>query len=466
MKFYGILLNIKFVFLHIIKYTSNLNTMKKLILIFLLFSTFLVTSQEHYSGISTSNRVGILNSTVNPAELPNLSKKFEVNIYGMSFNVANNKIGFSDFSSDTDFETLLFTGTEPVNARINTEILGPGFAMKWNKWGFAFITKAYASFDMVDINPTIGNAITNDNLVLNTTLINNQSNQKLSGTSYGEIGLSAGRTILDKDNHKFSVGVTLKILFPGSYSNFGLSKLDGTITQSAGNAYLTTNSPASLNIAYSGNLAESFTNFDDYSKSIFGGLNGFSGDIGMNYQYKSIFNLGLSLRNLGSMTFKDDNNYSTNYVFTTQGNSPLDLSLFNNIDNLSDVEQILIDGGYLSKNPEKKDFSVKLPTTINAYADVKVISKLHVTAFLQQKTNKDEANEQITASNIFSITPRVNLGFFEGYIPVTFHEISGTNVGIGFRLGGFYLGTSSMITALINDNKQGDLYFGFRWGFL
>ena len=440
--------------------------MKKIILIFLLFNSLFAISQEHFSGISTSNRVGILNSNINPAELPNLSKKFEVNIYGMSFNVANNKIGFSDFSSDTNLETLLFTGTEPVNARINTEIMGPAFAMKWNKWGFAFTTKAHAMFDMVNVDPTIGNAITNDNLVLNTTLLNNSGNQKLSGTSYGEIGLSAGRTIYEKDNHKFSVGITLKILFPGSYSNFGLSKLDGTIVQSAGNAYLTTNSPASLNIAYSGNLAESFTNFDDYSKSIFGGLNGFSGDIGLNYQYKSVLNLGLSLRNLGSMTFKDDNNYSTNYVFTTQGNSPLDLSLFNDIDNLSDVEQILIDGGYLSKNPEKKDFSVKLPTIINAYADVKIIPKFYVTAFLQQKTNKDEANEQITASNIFSITPRVNLGFFEGYIPLTFHEISGTNVGIGFRLGGFYLGTSSMITALINDSKQGDVYLGFRWGFL
>ena len=54
----------------------------------------------------------------------------------------------------------------------------------------------------------------------------------------------------------------------------------------------------------------------------------------------------------------------------------------------------------------------------------------------------------------------------KSYIPVTFHEISGTNVGIGFRLGGFYLGTSSMITALINDSKQADAYLGFRWGFL
>lgn len=449
--------------------------MKKYIYSFFLISSTMVFSQDHYSGISTSNRVGILNVTINPAELPNLSKKFEVNIYGMSFNVANNKIGFSDFNSDKDFEELLFQGTSPVNARIDTNIIGPGFAMQLGKWGFAFTTKAYAKFDMVDVDPTIGNAITNNNLVLNTTLLNNPNNQRLSGTSYGEIGLSAGRTFFENDKHKFSAGVTLKILFPGSYSNFGLSQLDGTITQSLGNSYLTTNSPASLNIAYSGNLANSFSNFDDYSKSIFGGLNGLAGDIGFNYQLKSDtkykLNAGLSVRNIGSMTFKDANNYNTNYTLniqpTIQNPQGLDLSLFDNIDNLSEVEDILTNNGYLTTQPRNKtDFNVKLPTTVNTYVDVKVVTKLYVTAFLQQKLNKDRDNEQVTTPNIFSITPRVNLGFFEGYIPLTFHEISGTNVGLGFRLGGFYLGTSSMVTALISDSKQGDLYFGFRFGFL
>ncbi|MEO0045527.1 MAG: hypothetical protein RL705_718 [Bacteroidota bacterium] len=431
-------------------------------------------AQDHFSGISTSNRVGILNTNVNPAELVNLSKKFEVNIYGLSFNVANNKIAFSDITSDADFETLIFQGNSPVNARIDAEILGPGVAMRWMKWGFAITTKAHAKFDMVDIDPTIGNAITNDNIILNTTLLNNSNNQRLSGTSYGEVGLSAARTFFENDNHKFSAGVTLKILFPGSYSNFGLNQLNGTVTENATGGYLTTNTPAVLNIAYSGNLADSFTNFNDYSQSVFGGLNGFAGDIGFNYQWKKgkdyKLNAGLAIRNIGSMSFDDDNNASTNYILdiqpTVQNPQGLDLSLFDNVDNLSQVEDILNNNGYLTETSGQNNFKVKLPTVLSTYLDLKLVPKFYVTAYLQQKVNKDSGNDQITVPNIFSLTPRVNLGFFEGYIPVTFNEISGTNIGLGFRLGGFYLGTSSLVTALVSDSKQGDIYTGFRWAFL
>lgn len=234
--------------------------------------------------------------------------------------------------------------------------------------------------------------------------------------------------------------------------------------------FLTTNAPASLNIAYSGSLADSFTNFDDYSKSIFGGLNGFSGDIGVNYQWKNDsgykLNAGLSIRNIGSMTYKDNDNASTNYTLNIPTTNPLDLSIFNDVDSLSEVEQILSSNGYLTEENGEKDFKVKLPTMLSTYVDLKLVPKLYVTAYLQQKLNEDSGNDQITAANIFSVTPRVSLGFFEGYIPVTFHEISGTNVGFGFRLGGFYLGSSSMVTALLADSKQGDIYLGFRWGFL
>ncbi|MBF6642534.1 hypothetical protein IVB69_13665 [Flavobacterium sp. J49] len=444
--------------------------MKKIILTASLLIGLNAFAQDHFSGISTSNRVGILNANVNPAELANLSKKFEVNIYGLSFNVANNKIAFSDISSDADFETLIFQGSSPVNARIDAEIMGPGVAMRWKKWGFAITTKAYAKFDMIDIDPTIGNAITNDNIILNTTLLNNPNNQRLSGTSYGEVGLSAARTFFENDNHKFSAGVTLKILFPGSYSNFGLSNLNGEINETLTGAFLHTNSPANLNIAYSGNLADSFTNFDDYSKSIFGGLNGFAGDIGFNYQWKKgkdyKLNAGLAIRNIGTMTFKDDNNASTNYVLNIPQSDPLDLSLFDDVENLGDVETILRENGYLTEMPQENDFKVKLPTVLSTYVDFKLVSKFYVTAYLQQKVNEDSDNDQITVPNIFSITPRVNLGFFETYVPVTFNEISGTNVGLGFRLGGFYLGTSSLVTALVSDSKQGDIYTGFRWAFL
>jgi hypothetical protein len=444
--------------------------MKTLLITISLLVGFVAIAQDNFSGISTSNRVGILNATINPAEFSNLSKKFEINFYGLSFDVSNNKIGFNDLISDTNLEDLIFTGTESVNMRIDGQILGPSFAMKWKKWGFGITTKANVKFDVVDVDTTLGNAIFNNDLPLNTTVLNQSENQRLSGTSYGEVGFSASRNVFENDNHRWDVGVTLKFLFPGSYSNFGLSNLNGTITQNASGTFLTTNQPANLNIAYSGSLADSFSNFNDYTQSVFGGLNGVATDIGVTYQWKDgkekyKIKGGLSVRNIGSMTFKDDNNYNTNYTFTTQGRPPLDLSLFENVDNLSEVEAILISNGYLTQTPNKTDFKVNLPTLLTMYADFKIVPKVYVTGYLQQKMKKDDANEQITSRNIFSVTPRVNLGFFEAYLPVSTDDISGTNVGFGFRLSGFYLGSNSIITSL-TDGKQANIYTGFRYAFL
>jgi len=444
--------------------------MKTLLITISLLVGFVAIAQDNFSGISTSNRVGILNATINPAEFSNLSKKFEINFYGLSFDVSNNKIGFNDLISDTNLEDLIFTGTESVNMRIDGQILGPSFAMKWKKWGFGITTKANVKFDVVDVDTTLGNAIFNNDLPLNTTVLNQSENQRLSGTSYGEVGFSASRNVFENDNHRWNVGVTLKFLFPGSYSNFGLSNLNGTITQNASGTFLTTNQPANLNIAYSGSLADSFSNFNDYTQSVFGGLNGVATDIGVTYQWKDgkekyKIKGGLSVRNIGSMTFKDDNNYNTNYTFTTQGRPPLDLSLFENVDNLSEVEAILISNGYLTQIPNKTDFKVNLPTLLTMYADFKIVPKLYVTGYLQQKMKKDDGNEQITSRNIFSVTPRVNLGFFEAYLPVSTDDISGTNVGFGFRLSGFYLGSNSIITSL-TDGKQANIYTGFRYAFL
>jgi hypothetical protein len=151
---------------------------------------------------------------------------------------------------------------------------------------------------------------------------------------------------------------------------------------------------------------------------------------------------------------------------TLQNPQGLDLSLFNNIDNLGDVETILTQNGYLTQTPVKREFKVNLPALLALYGDFKIVPKVYVTGYFQQKLHKDSANDQVTALNVISVTPRLNLGFFETYIPISNNDVSGTNVGLGFRLGGFYLGSSSMVTALANDSKQADLYFGFRWAFL
>lgn len=449
--------------------------MKKLLALVLLLTITAAYSQEHFTGLTTSSRAGILSAGYNPAELANISNKFEVNIIGASVNVSNNKIGFSDLTSDTDIEEMIFVGDDPVNMRFDVEVFGPGLAMKYKRWAFGLSSKANGKLTIVDVDTGLGDAVANAGLnsFFGSSTISNDYNQRVIGTTWGEIDLTAANTFYESGVHKVSGGVTLRLLFPGSYANLGADSFTGTIVQSAGQGYLT-NTHANLNFSYSGTLANSFSNFDDYAKSVFGGLNGLASDIGINYQWKDgksdkgdyRLNAGFAIRNVGSMTFKDENNNNSNYVLDIQGTESLNLNQFENVDSLQEVETILLNSGYLTKTSSNKDFKVKLPTTFSVYADFKIIPLLSVSAYLQQKMEDDSDNDQITAANIFTFTPRLHVGSFEAYLPLTSSEISGFTTGIGIQFKGFYLGSGSIITALLNDSKQADAYMGFRWGFL
>ena len=447
--------------------------MKRLLLTFCSLAFISVSAQDHFSGISTSKRVGILNVGMNPSELSNLKSKFEVQIFAVSANVSNDKISLKDLNSDANIEDLIFKGNKPVNLNIDTEILGPGFAMKLSKWGFAVTTKGYIKANIIDVDTNLGSALANSTINSSTSgvTILNTSNQRINSTSWGELGFSASRIIFNKNKNVISGGVTLKLLFPGSFANVGIGNFNGTITgNSSGDLYLT-NANTSMNIAYSGALANDFNDSSDYTRSVFGDLNGLATDIGINYILKDNdksykLKIGAAIKNLGSMTYKGDDNVSKNFNLEIKNSETLNLDVFENLNGIKDIETTLLNTGFVTLEDSKKEFKVKLPAVFNLYADLKIISKLNLTVFMQQKMNSNEGNNQITSQNIFSVTPRISLGYFEAYIPVAINEISGTTGGFGFRLGGFFLGSNSVLTALTSDTKQADFYTGFRWGFL
>ena len=449
--------------------------MKKIIIFSLIIFTCNLFAQDHFTGVTTSSRVGILNVGINPAELPNLSKKFEVNIYGLSLNFSNNIIGINDLDSDTDIENLLFKGDRIVNASADIEYSGPGVAMKWKKWGFGISSKGHIKFDLVDIDPKFANVIFNTNEVTenSTFLIKNDNNQRMTGVSWGEIGFSAGRTVFENEKHRFNAGMTLKLLLSGSYANFGIDKFEGNVTPNSSNtsAEITTLVPVNVNFAYSGNLAERFTDVNDYTSSVFGKLGGVGTDLGINYQLKDgdkkyKINAGMSIRNIGNLTFKDSNNSSNSYTLNIPDSNPLIITEVDNIESLTELESELDGRGYLSGRKSNKDFRVKLPTLFSIYGDFKVYHKFHITGYLQQRMGDNNENRQITAQNSYSIIPRINLGYFEAYIPFSHNEISGGDTGFGLRLGGFYMGSSSVISTLTSNTKKVDFNMGFRWAFL
>ncbi len=444
--------------------------MKKIPLIICLISFLNIAAQDHFSGINTSQRVGLLNAGVNPAELSNLSSKYEANLFSLSINASNNKIGFTDIVNGNSIEDKILKGNDPINMRIDTEIYGPGFAMKINKWAFGISTKAYAKLNLVDVDPNLGNAINNSlsSIPLTSTTLNNNYNQRINGTSWGEIGFSLARNLFENEKHKFNAGATLKLLFPGSYTNLGLDQFHGTINVIGSEAYLN-NTNANLNIAYSGNLNG---NFNDYTKSMFGQLNGVAADFGVNYQLKDKagyqLNTGLSIRNIGGMSFNDSGNSSTNYSLKIQSTlanpNGLPMSQFQNSSDPKQIETILQNDGYLTKTASNTTIKVKLPTTFTFYADIKVFSKFLVTLYTQQKLGNDSKDNQITTQNVVSVIPRFSLKNFEIYSAWSANEISGTTGGLGFRVYGFYLGSSSVVTALVSNTKQADMYLGYRFG--
>jgi hypothetical protein len=447
----------------------------KTIPLFICFISFLnISAQDHFSGINTSRRVGILNAGINPAELSNISSKYETNLFSLSINASNNKIGFTDIVNGNAIEDKILQGNEPINMRVDAEIYGPGFAMRLNKWAFGFSTKAYAKLNLVDVDPNLGDAINTslNNISLgSTTTLNNAYNQRINGTSWGEIGFSVARNLFENEKHKFNAGATLKLLFPGSYTNLGLDKFQGTINVIGTEAYLN-NTNAKLNIAYSENLNGNFTNFNDYTKSMFGQMNGVAADIGLNYQLKDKegykVKTGLSVRNIGGMTFDNAGNSSTNYSLKIQSTlaqpNGLAMSQFQNSSDLKGIETVLQNNGYLTKTESNTRIKVKLPTTFSFYADLKVHSKFFLTIYTQQKLGNDSKDNQVTTQNVVSVIPRFSLNNFEIYSAWSANEISGTTGGLGFRVYGFYLGSSSIVTALVSDTKQADMYLGYRFG--
>src|SRR5690606_29045474 len=137
-----------------------------------------------------------------------------------------------------------------------------------------------------------------------------------------------------------------------SYMNLGVSNLQGDITNVLGDVELT-NATAQVNIAYSGSLANSYDDSSNYSKLFAGGLNGVAADIGFNYQWKQKvsgeensenpssdykLNLGLSIRNMGGMTFKDSDNVSSNYNLDIDAGAgeSLNLNQFDGTESIKD----------------------------------------------------------------------------------------------------------------------------------
>jgi hypothetical protein len=65
----------------------------------------------------------------------------------------------------------------------------------------------------------------------------------------------------------------------------------------------------------------------------------------------------------------------------------------------------------------------------------------------------------------FTLTPRYEGRKFGFFLPVNYNSLTKMNAGISLRLGPVFIGSGSIITALLGTSRQVDAHFGVRFGF-
>jgi hypothetical protein len=63
-----------------------------------------------------------------------------------------------------------------------------------------------------------------------------------------------------------------------------------------------------------------------------------------------------------------------------------------------------------------------------------------------------------------TLTPRYDARKFGFWLPMHYNPVTSFNAGFGFRAGPLIIGSGSVISALLGNSKQADVFIGFRFG--
>ncbi len=410
----------------------------------------------------------MVHAAMNPAELNHLTRKVELNLFSVGATASNNILTFQDILKEEELLDLALDRADgPINISAEAHLLGPSFGFIVNKWSFGFLSQALVKGDIMDLNADLGGAFSDSRWQddFYQIDINNSANQRVSVSGYAKLGLMAGREVWANEKNLITVGGSFHVFVPGVYMNMGLSNLRGTYMQNQDESLLT-NASGRLDISYPQELEDWDVEEQMLDRFSLDNISGFSMDLGVTHQLKkngvAKMSSGLTLKNLGSMNL-GSGQVTNSYAMDIPEGESFRLDLLEG--DLEEIEGQLLSSGYFTKSSLNGAPKVNLPVILSAYTDVRVSRIFHVSVYGQRRLSNQSNNDKLTVQNVFAITPRLKLGGFEIYSPWANYEVSGLTGGAGLRLGGFFVGSQSVLTGFLSDTQQVDVHIGLSLGF-
>ncbi|MBP8193014.1 MAG: hypothetical protein KAX69_05365, partial [Chitinophagales bacterium] len=414
-----------------------------------------------------STKDAILSNSLNPAAGIAGDMKWQVNLIGFSTEAGNNYFSINGKVRDLarNFDKNINVGQNLDGKRkqlhVNLGILGPsGFIRikKNNAISFGVKAKAVATFN--DINQDFVYSMYNHFEDILQWLPNFTDERATAAVNvYHEFYAGYARSFKLGERHALHIGATAKMttnVFNAQFvaDNLNFNKVFTSATDSFINVGNTT-----FDLKVSNTIDDGF-----HYKF---GVSGFGFDVGAIYEYKlknsndHFIMVGASVNDLGFNTYTLGKN-SRSFIGNGR-NIPAE----NLVD--TDGETINLDAVLDSlgtrTNPTGKT-KIKLPTTLNVFADVRVVKMFYINANFQFNPYTFKKGTPVANLPVdITITPRFESRIVSVYMPINYNQYSGFNMGAGLRVGQFTLGSSSIITSFAKKKFTGvDFYMNVGFG--
>jgi hypothetical protein len=409
----------------------------------------------------------MLSNTLNPAAGVAGEMKWQTNVLGFNAEVGNNYFSINGKLKGIvkNWDKDKYIGQNLDGKRkelhINVGIMGPGgFIRIKEKNAITFGSRVRAVGTFNDINQDFVYSMYNHFEDILQWLPNFNDERAAAGINvYSEFYAGFARSINLAARHSLHVGATVKMTSNIFNAQFTANNLDfKKIYSSATDSFINVG-----NTKFDLNVSTVVDNGFDYKF----GINGFGFDVGLIYEFKQknsdehFIMVGASVNDLGYNTYKYGK-YSRSFV----GNNK-DVPAQHLVDAFGKTINIdaVLDSLGTRTTPTGKG-KIKLPTTVNIFADIRVIKMFYInTNFQFNPYNFKKGTAKANMPTDITITPRFDSKIVSVFLPINYNQYSGFNTGIGARIGQFTIGSSSIITSFAKKKFTGiDFYVNIAIG--
>lgn len=426
---------------------------------------------QRYLGVATG-QYDIMNSLyMNPANIAGCREKIVISLFSVGVSVDNSLGTFAKLSDISNGNTNAFniSGTKNFSMIIPAvDIRGPSVLIGLNddhQQSFALTTRIRAMNQFNNFDQSLYSLVANPN---QATQNYNYQTTKFNWTAHlwSELGLSYGLVILDNDQSTLKAGITLRYLGGIDYlglkgNNLDVSYKSGDDTFYASHSDLEfASNVISANSAITNGVSASSVLGSFFGSKAGGGL---GADIGVSYTYRieddgiggrkgdgHKLSASAAITDLGAIKYKEGNSS----VIDVSGNGYVTGSgLSQNYSNYTDFRNYMVSHGF-AVDTTSKSVKVHMPTALLISADYQIYQNVY--ANLTYLGNL--VNRQVYGNSYYTqvtVTPRYDTKVFSVGLPITYSALAhDMKVGLGFRIGGFFIGSDDML-ALLSGNQHG-----------